>query len=74
MNVGAVVQVGKVGAFDEHVGWGQLRGVDGAMIGFHCVAITDGTRRIEPDTTVQYRLVPGLHGRWEAAGITPADD
>lgn len=71
MNVGAGLRHGEVRAFDEHVGLGQI-GADAAeMIGFHCVAIADGGRRIAAGTRVHYRLVPGLHGRWEAADITP---
>ena len=74
MNVGAGLRQGEVRAFDEHVGLGQI-GADAAeMVGFHCIAIADGSRRIEVGTAVRYRLVPGLHGRWEAADITPCAD
>lgn len=50
-------------------GWGVVRGVDGAEHPFHCTAIADGTRRIEPGTAVTFDLVPGRQGRWEAAGL-----
>lgn len=74
MNVGGDSRLGVVSAFDAAVGLGQIAGDGEDMVGFHCVAIADGSRTIEVGTAVAYRLVAGLHGRWEAAGIVPAPE
>lgn len=71
MNLGSDGRLGVVTAFDVAVGLGQIAGEGEDMVGFHCVAVADGSRTIEVGTTVTYRLVAGLHGRWEAAGIVP---
>jgi cold shock CspA family protein len=63
---------GKVSAFDEHRGLGELLGDDGATYPFHCTAIADGTRTIAVGAVVQFEVVPGRSGRWEAAAIEPA--
>ncbi|MFN0029264.1 MAG: hypothetical protein ACKV2O_19075 [Acidimicrobiales bacterium] len=68
---------GVVSAFDAEVGLGQIRTTDGVadadeiMVGFHCVALADGSRQIEVGTMVRFAMAPGLHGRWEAASVTP---
>ena len=51
-------------------GWGVVRDDDGVEHPFHCTALTDGTRRIEPGTAVSYELRPGRQGRWEAGSVT----
>jgi len=71
VNVAGERRHGTVTAFDEHIGLGQIRGDDDTMVGFHCVAIADGSRTIAAGTPVSYRLVAGLHGRWEAEGVEP---
>ena len=38
---------------------------------FHCTRIADGSRTIAVKTAVEFELVPGQLGRWEAADITP---
>lgn len=63
---------GRVVAFDEHVGMGTVEGEDGTRLDFHCVAIADGSRRIDVGAAVTYEVVPGRLGRYEAWGITPA--
>lgn len=63
---------GTVTAFDEHRGIGELAGDDGATYSFHCTAIADGTRTIAVGATVEFAVVPGQLGRWEAAAIEPA--
>ena len=63
---------GRVVEFDEHVGAGTVEGEDGVRLFFHCVAIADGSRRIDVGTAVAYEVVPGRLGRWEACGIRPA--
>jgi len=63
---------GTVTAFDEHRGIGEIAADDGATYGFHCTAIVDGTRTIEIGAAVEFMVVPGHLGRWEAAAIEPA--
>ena len=63
---------GRVVEFDEHVGAGTVEGEDGARLFFHCVAIADGSRRIDVGTAVAYEVVPGRLGRWEAWAIRPS--
>jgi len=62
---------GTVTAFDEHRGIGELRADDGASYSFHCTAIADGTRTIAVGAVVEFAVVPGHLGRWEAAAIEP---
>jgi cold shock CspA family protein len=62
---------GRVVEFDEQVGLGAVEGEDGTRLDFHCVAIADGSRRIEVGTAVAYDVVPGRLGRYEAWGIRP---
>jgi cold shock CspA family protein len=60
---------GKVRSFDERRGLGEIAAEDGKTFPFHCIAIADGTRRIAPGTAVEFDVVAGLPGRWEAAAI-----
>ncbi len=62
---------GTVTAFDEHRGIGEIAADDGATYGFHCNAIADGTRTIEVGAAVEFVVVPGHLGLWEAAAIEP---
>jgi len=62
---------GTVTAFDEHRGLGEVTADDGARYSFHCTAIADGTRTIAVGTAVEFVVVPGHLGRWEAAAIEP---
>ena len=63
---------GRVIAFDNHEGLGEIEAEDGTRYAFHCTAIADGTRDIPVDVAVTFELVAGLSGRWEATGITRA--
>jgi cold shock CspA family protein len=63
---------GSVSAFDERRGLGEIRGVDETVYPFHCTVIADGSRTIEVGAPVEFEVVPGPLGRWEAAAITPA--
>jgi cold shock CspA family protein len=63
---------GTVTAFDAHRGLGEITGADGTVYPFHCTVIADGTRTINVDTPVEFDVVPGLRGRWEAAAVTKA--
>ena len=60
---------GKVRTFDERRGVGEIESDDGTTFPFHCTAIADGMRRITPGTPVEFDVVAGLPGRWEAARI-----
>jgi cold shock CspA family protein len=62
---------GRVTAFDEQRGLGEITADDGAVYGFHCTRIADGSRTIAPGTPVAFEVVPGHLGRWEAARIIP---
>ena len=64
---------GKVSAFDERRGLGEVTADDATVYPFHCTAIADGTRTIAPDTAVKFRLVPGPLGALEAVAIKRAD-
>jgi cold shock CspA family protein len=63
---------GTVSAFDEKRGLGEVTAEDATVYPFHCTVIVDGTRTIAPGTRVEFEVVPGRLGRWEAASITPA--
>ncbi len=62
---------GVVVAFDEHAGYGTVRSDDGRELFFHCTAIADGSRTIDEGAAVRFDVVPGHHGRWEAANLVP---
>ncbi len=61
---------GRVVGFDDHAGFGTVRAEDGSEYFFHCTAIADGSRTIEVGADVSFHVVPGHHGRWEAAEVT----
>ena len=63
---------GVVTAFDEPVGLGTVTTAAGEEHPFHCTAIADGTRTIEAGTAVDFEVVPGGLGRWEATDLRPA--
>jgi cold shock CspA family protein len=60
---------GKVRTFDERRGRGEIAAEDGATFGFHSTAVADGSRRITPGTPVEFDVVAGPPGCWEAAAI-----
>jgi cold shock CspA family protein len=62
---------GTVAAFDKARGAGEITGADGATYPFHATVIIDGTRDIAVGTEVEFDVVPGHLGRWEAAAVTP---
>jgi cold shock CspA family protein len=64
---------GRVSAFDDKRGFGEITAADGAVYWFHCTRIAGGTRTINPGTNVEFDVVPGHKGRWEAAAVTPKD-
>jgi cold shock CspA family protein len=62
---------GSVTSFDEHRGIGEVTADDGTVYPFHCTVIADGSRTIEVGATVEFEIIPGHVGRWEAAAIQP---
>jgi cold shock CspA family protein len=65
---------GTVVEFDDEGGYGTVREDGDAGTGrfFHCTAIADGTRTIEVGAEVQFDVVAGLRGVYEARNLTPA--
>jgi len=61
--------VGTVTAFDEQRGLGEITASDGGVYAFHCTVIADGSRTIAVGTHVEFTVVPGHAGRWEAAAV-----
>lgn len=68
--LGTARRRGTVLEFDPVAGHGTI-GADGRQWFFHCTAIADGTRSIQPGTSVDFCLTPGHLGRWEATDIRP---
>lgn len=62
---------GVVSAFDAHVGLGEVTADDGSVVGFHCTQIADGSREIAVGTRVDFAVLAGRKGRWEAARVAP---
>jgi cold shock CspA family protein len=60
---------GVVVRFDPHRGLGEIEDGEGRRYPFHCTRIADGSRTILVGTKVEFVVVPGLPGRWEASGI-----
>jgi cold shock CspA family protein len=60
---------GVVEEFDEQRGLGMILADDGAVLPFHCTAIADGSRTVEAGQRVQFSVIPGLSGRWEATRV-----
>jgi cold shock CspA family protein len=61
---------GVVATWDDRRGYGTIRADDtGAEHFFHCTRIADGSRTIEEGAPVDFEVVPGRLGRWEAARV-----
>ena len=60
---------GTVIEFDDDKGFGTVRADDGQALFFHCTAIADGSRTIAPGTAVEFDVVPGHLGHYEAADV-----
>lgn len=67
------MQHGTVIEFDDHRGYGTVRGDDGVERFFHCTAVADGSRHVDMGAVVTFTVVPGHLGRWEAAGLRSPD-
>jgi cold shock CspA family protein len=72
MPIGRPRRQGAVTKFDPGVGLGVVRGDDGREYPFHCTQIADGSRTIDVAACVEFDVVAGRLGRWEAASIRPA--
>jgi cold shock CspA family protein len=64
---------GRVAAYDDHRGRGEIEARGGMRFPFHCTAIADGYRTIAEGAPVRFRLVIGPLGALEAAAVSPAD-
>ena len=60
---------GRVRSFDERRGMGWITSEDGNVLAFHSTAIAKGSRRIAEGAQVEFDVVAGVPGRWEAAAI-----
>jgi cold shock CspA family protein len=61
---------GAVTEFDEPRGLGMIEADDGHTFPFHCTALLDGTRTIDPGTPVVFEIRPAGMGRYEATRIS----
>ena len=59
---------GTVTAFSEPRGIGVIES-DGERYAFHCTQIDDGTRAIRVGAAVEFDVIPGRMGDWEAVHI-----
>jgi len=66
-------QRGVVTAFDERRGLGTIES-DGRAYAFHTTQIGDGTRAIRIGQAVDFVVVPGRRGDWEAAAVHKMED
>jgi cold shock CspA family protein len=66
---------GTVTAYDNARGTGTaaLEGTE-ETYAFHCTAIADGSREIQPATRIAFLLRAGQLGRLEAVVVTPLSD
>ena len=63
---------GTVTAFDERRGLGTVT-ADGHEYSFHSTQIADGSRTVRVGQAVEFAVVPGRRGDWEAAHIEKTD-
>lgn len=61
--------LGTVLEFDEHRGLGVIEGDDGERYPFHCTRIADGTRAVPEGARVEFVVMAGPGGRWEADAV-----
>jgi len=64
---------GRVAIFDDPGGYGTVAADEPAGTWFfHCTAIADGTRAIEVGAAVDFEVVAGRLGRYEATNLRPS--
>ena len=61
--------VGRVVAFDDDRGLGEIEADDGRRYPFHCTAIADGSRTIPVDVPVDFEVTAGPLGGYEAGSV-----
>lgn len=62
---------GVVDEFDAAVGLGVVRGSDHVAYPFHCTQIADGSRVVDCGAMVEFDVVAGHLGCWEATALRP---
>lgn len=67
--MGFGIGTGVVDSFDSEQGLGWIVDDRGRRWLFHCTAIFDGTRTIEPGASVRFELRAGGPGRLEAFSV-----
>ena len=60
---------GTVARFDAERGLGEITAADGATYAFHSTVIADGSRTIAVGTAVEFEVIAGHRGRWEASEV-----
>ncbi len=60
------IATGRVASYDEEKGLGEVVSDGGEKYGFHCSAVTDGTRHVEERARVVFAVRPAHFGRLEA--------
>jgi cold shock CspA family protein len=65
--------LGRIAVFDEKRGLGEVEAAGGLRYPFHCTAIHDGTRYIAVGGDVEFTVVAGPLGRYEASAIRKID-
>ncbi|MGC8626665.1 MAG: cold-shock protein [Acidimicrobiales bacterium] len=63
---------GKVERFDPGVGLGEVSSHEGELYPFHCTQIADGSRDVAVGAEVEFVVVPGHRGTWEARWVLKA--
>ena len=63
---------GTVTAFDADRGYGTIKASDGRELFFHCTQLVDGSRSVDIGADVQFDIVAGHRGRYEAVAVDAA--
>ena len=66
------VKTGTVTEFSKPRGIGTVE-ADGVRYAFHCTQIADGSRTIRVGAPVEFDVVPGRLGDWEATRVLEQD-
>ena len=61
--------LGRIAVYDEKRGLGEVEAAGGLRYPFHCTAILDGTRFVAEGADVEFTVVAGPLGRYEASAI-----
>ena len=65
--------LGRIAVYDEKRGLGEVEAAGGLRYPFHCTAILDGTRFVAENADVEFTVVAGPLGRYEASAIRKID-